>query len=647
MRNLSSAGLMSRGRLVAPLLAAMVVAACGGGGGGGGSVACLPYETNTSCTPTSGGSTGSTQTATQMTLTVDTPSIQTNGSSVVTVSATLKDSQNAVVSGQKVSFTADSGTISASTATTDANGVASITFNSSGDKTNRTVNFTATSNGLSQATSVVVQGTRIGFGGDTSAVSGKPVSMSVTLLDGAAKAIAGQVVTLSSKLGNSIPGSVKTDANGQATINFTPTVAGTDTITASALGATLTQDIVVSAVNFAFSSPAADTVVNIDSCQPVSVQLLGTTVTAAKFTVSRGLVYADAACASGSALQVVPFSGTSATAYVKSPSAGSATVYAELSGGASAAQASLAVKFVATVPKYIFVQGDPSVVMVDGSSSITALVKDVNGNPVAGQSVVFSAPNGGGVPNPTTAVTNDSGVASTTFKADSSISGKDSVSVKATVVTASSTIEQSAQLTVGGKAVNIVIGTVNKIVLIDSPPRYRSVWGVLISDPASGPIKNQVVTISLRGTRFDKGQYWVDPAGGTKWTPKSPITTCWAEDANNNGVVDAGEIGDADKDGILEPNGSAVVRSSTSTGGQTVTVTTDESGAAEFWVEYLREYASWVEVELKATANVTGTNNWASRTFYLPISAAEVLDKDVSPSFQVSPFGIQPVCYLH
>lgn len=642
MRNLRTAGWMSRSRIAVALAAALALAGCGGGGGGS-STNCMPYQTSTSCTSGGGTTTTPTQTATQLALSVDTPTIQTNGSATVTVSATLKDAKNAVVPGATVTFTADSGTISASTATTNTSGVASITFNSNNDKTNRTVNFTATSGTLSQASSIVVQGTRIGFGGDTSAVSGKTVSMSVTLLDGAGKAIPNRAVTLTSKLGNAVPATVTTDTNGQATINFVPAVAGTDTITASALGASLTQDIVISAVNFAFSSPAADSKVVVNTCQPVSVQLLGTSSTHSKFTVSRGQVYADSACSSGAAEQLVAFSGTTATAYVKSPGAGSATVYAELSGSASAAKASQSIKFVATVPNSIVVQSDPSVVAVNGSASVTAIVKDANGNPVSGQSVNFAAPAGGGQPLPTNAVTNDSGVASTTFTADSTISGKDSIQVVATV---SGIPAATTTLTVAGQAVNVVIGTDNIVTSLDSPPRYRKEWGVIVSDPASGPIRNQSVTISLRGIAFDKGAF-VIPEGKTKWEQSVTFSGCPAEDANNNGSIDPGELGDLDGDNYYEPNGAAIVRSPTSSGGLSATVTTDDSGAATFYVEYLRSYGSWVKVELNATAAVAGKNSSATRSFYLPVPSSELLDKDVDPSFKISPFGTIGSCFYH
>jgi hypothetical protein len=74
-------------------------------------------------------------------------------------------------------------------------------------------------------------------------------------------------------------------------------------------------------------------------------------------------------------------------------------------------------------------------------------------------------------------------------------------------------------------------------------------------------------------------------------------------------------------------------------------VTTDDSGAAEFWVEYPRDYASWAKVELTATATVAGKNSSASRSFYLPVPSSEVTDVTTTPSFYLSPFGKLSSCY--
>lgn len=108
-------------------------------------------------------------------------------------------------------------------------------------------------------------------------------------------------------------------------------------------------------------------------------------------------------------------------------------------------------------------------------------------------------------------------------------------------------------------------------------------------------------------------------------------------------------MGDQDRDGVLEPNGAALVMPpvENATASTSVTVITDNSGSAAFWVVYPPAYAAWTKIELKVTAAVAGQNSAASRSYYLPFLAAEVSDLAVSPSFQSSPFGNAPNCNEH
>lgn len=666
MRNLISARM--RFRLLVPGLLALTVASCGGGGGGGSKATnCLPYTTDTTCATNTGS-----KVVTQLVLTVDTPAIQTDGSSVVTIKAALKDSSNAVVTGENVSFAVSSGTLLANSATTDTStGVATVTFNSDDNKSNRTVTVTATYQSLVKTTTIAIQGTRLGFGGDSSGVIDTQVSMTVSLLDGAGKAVANQDIALTSKLGNKVPATVKTDSSGLATIGFKPDVNGADVISATALGASATKEISFSSINFAFISPVSSVSLPINTCTAVAAKLVsGISATGATFTSSRGSVYStQAACdadvlynASHSdrrtnAIAVVPFGGSVATAYVTSPSAGSTTVSAILiSSVASGTTAKRDLKFVSLAPTQMVIQAAPSTLSPNSTANVYAVVRDNDGNPVAGSAVIFTAPNGGGTANPSVAYTDDSGVASTTFKADPNLTGKDSVLIVATVN--GSAVTNSATLTVAGQGVSIVIGTDNLLEKLLDPPRYKSVWGVFVTDAAGNPIRNQVVTISLRGLAFVKGYYEVPESGvnAGKWTPVEtldpiayPLGECPAEDANNDGFFQTGEIGDSDKDGVLEPNGAAWVMAPLTTDTQTisVTVTTDNSGAAAFWVVYPPAYAFWTKVELKATAAVSGNNSSASRSYYLPVLASELTNANVSPSFQFSPFGRKASCDLH
>ena len=658
MHRFSVADRLRRSSLIVSVLAAAVTAGCGGGGGGGGSTppSCLPYTTNPSCA-----SNPSSTIVTDLSLTVDSPTLQTDGSSVVTIKAALKDKSNGIVKGETVSFSVDSGSLSASSVKTDdTTGVATVTFDSNDNKANRIVNVTASYQTLVKKTTITVLGSRLGFGGDSSGVVGENVSMTVTLLDGAGKAIANQSVTVKSSLGNPVPATISTNASGLATLTFKPTVSGTDMITVEAQGASAVKSLPVSAINFAFKSPPSGDRVLINACREVEVELLGgLTGTSATFTSSRGSAYTTlAACNADlfynqsnsdkrtSSSASVVFSGTSAKAYVTSPSAGAATVSAILatSGSGDGTIAKREISFVSVTPTQIVVQADPTTLSPNSTGNIYAIVRDDSGNPVAGAKVTFTAPYGGGQANPSIADTDASGVASTTFKADPNLTGKDSVTVAATVLGTS--VSKTTLLTVAGQGVNIVIGTDNLTEKLTDPPRYKSVWGVFVTDTAGNPIRNQAVTIGLRGVEFEKG-FYAEGTGSSvgKWA-QYVMATCPAEDANNDGFFQSGEIGDVDGDGLLEPNGAALVMPpiSSETAATSVTVTTDNSGAAAFWVVYPPAYASWAKIELKVTAAVLGQNNTASRSYYLPYLASEVSDLAISPSFQASPFGVETGC---
>ncbi|WP_374489819.1 Ig-like domain-containing protein [Zoogloea sp.] len=632
-------------KALAGLLAgtSLVLVGCGGGGGGGSST-CTTFPQCSS----SGGDSAST-TATQISLMVSSATLQTDGSSTVTVTATLKNNSNAIVSGQAVSFSATSGTLSAASATTGSSGTATVTFNSNDNKVNRTVTITATSGTLTKTVQVAIQGTSLGFGGDISGVVGATTTMSVNVLDGASKAVANQVVTLTSARGNPVPSTATTNSAGVATFSFTPGVSGTDTITASALGASLSQSLVVSAMNFTITSPASNvTYVPVSACQPVTAYLASGTTSNVKFATSRGSIYASsAACIAGggsSSVDVTPSnSGSTSTAiaYVSSATVGDTQVTAtatDSNGVTGSAKRTLT--FVSTTPSQIQVQSSSSVLAVNGSSSVTALVRDASGNPVYNQTVVFSAPNGGGTPSPSTATTNTSGVATTTFIADSTTSGFSAVAVRAELQSNSS-IYATSSLTVAGQATNTLLGTDGLIVILSNPIKYRQVWTAVVSDTAGNPMANQQVSAAIRGVEFQKGVYEVR---SSKWQKKDPYSTCPAEDANNNGVVDSGEVGDADGDGVLEPNGAATVHIPDAS---TSVATTDAAGNATFYVDYLPSYAGWVKVELKVSAVVSGSNTVASRVFMLDVPVSVTSDIAASPAFQSSPFGTDttaPAC---
>ncbi|MCB1908791.1 MAG: Ig-like domain-containing protein [Rhodocyclaceae bacterium] len=622
-------------RLAITLLATGLVA-CGGGGGGGDTCIGCPLDDGT---PTATGTT--------LTLIVSSPTLATDGADRVTVRATVKDASNAAVPDQEVRFSADSGTLSAPSAVTDAQGVAEVEFNSDDNKANRPARIEAFHGSLSADTEISVSGTTLSFGGDLAGVIGQSVNMVVSLADAGGAVIANSAISLSSQLGNPVPASVTTNAQGQAAFSFVPTIGGSepDVISASALGARSSQAVSISSVNFRFDSPTSGSTIPVSSaggCQLVVLSLSGFSATELTVTNPRGTVHPDNACAQGNSPSLtVPLSNGTASAYVKAPSAGNANLLATATDGTTNASTTTTVSFIAVLPASVSIQGTPTTVAPTGSSNITALVKDAEGNPVAGKTVTFSAPNGGGSPSPAQAITDEAGRALTVFTADPSISGKDSVILSALVVGTS--VSGQTELTVAGNAVNIVIGTDNTISAIE-PVSFRKRFVALVGDTAGNPVPNQTVTISLNFGNFRKGFYEVVTGAQPPWR-QVVMDTCGPEEPNNNGIVDDAEIGDIDGDGVFEPNGAAIVRPiDGASGGSTVTIVTDDAGASEFWVEYPRNYATWAQVVIVATAVVAGNNSVASSTMYVPVSADELSDESIAPSPVISPFGVNAGC---
>lgn len=607
-------------------LLAAGLAGCGGGSGG--SQLVQPTPPTEQSTPVGANS--------KITLIADGSTLLTDGASTVKFTATIKHSTtNAALQGVDVNFAATSGTLSAGKVTSDANGEAVVVLNSNDDKSNR-ASVTVTANvtgGPSATNSISVSGTTLNFAGATSAVINKTASVAVNLADGGNKPIGNTPIVVKSALTGATQ-TITTAANGQATLVYQATVAGTETLTATALGVSRTQSINISTVSLDFTNPAANANIALGSgCQAVSAQLGGGADASLTFSINRGLLYKDAACATaGAALQSAAMDGTgTATVYARSPSAGKATISVQAIN--SQATTSVPVNFVSVAPASITVQAQPSTVIVGSDSTVTAFVSDAAGNPVEGQTVYFSVPNGGGVLSPGYAQTNAAGVASTVFTADSSMSGLNAVTLNALVGSLSAT----TYITVSGQGVQVALGTDNTIYTDESNGQiYRWKWLVGVRDTNGSPVQNQLVTVSLGQPYYEKGYYtWVD--ADSLWK-KLNAYECPSEDIYGNGVYSAAQ--DTNHNGKLDPQYTVVLVPATgSTGATQVSVKTDSLGYAVVWIQQAKSETGWVKFRLTATAVVNGVNNTAVKEFYPWVPANDLTTKNTPPPFVVSPSG--------
>lgn len=628
-----------------------------------------------------------------ITLTTSLPQIPSDGSKSATITALVRDANNNFISGVTVNFVATSGglTINAgangvAAGITDANGMATATLSAAQDPTDRVITVTATAGTATATVPVSVTGTTLSLAGPPNLALNSQGTYTVSLLNSSNAGIAGQTVTLTSASGNTVsPTTFVTGSTGQQSITLTATKSGNDTLKATVLGLTASQAIAVSAQSFQFTTPSAtSTNVDLGVTQTLTVTWTvsgapqaGQTV---NFAATRGTLSAATATTNGSG---------QATVTISSTVAGSATVTASSTTSSSTSvTAQTAIDFIATVPATLAVEASPATIATQGQSTITAVVRDALNNLVEGQTVDFQtvADTTGGTLSVASGITDSQGRAETVYTASSTPSATNGVVVKATVLGTS--IADEADITVGGQAVGLSIGTGNLITEIKNgngvPVQFDQPYTVIAIDSAGNPVANVPITFTVHALEYYKGGYVIGtPTGGsgTAWiqtgTPNlgtvTPVTNCPNEDDSEpdvtvngksspnpddfNGVLDPGEDGcnasgvpwngtplgtgeacnaSGNGNGKLEPGVTAVASPSS--------VTTDSTGTANFDVIYPESDALWVKVQIIATATVSGTETTASTIFVLPILATYLTTTTSDPPGFPSPFGTATQC---
>jgi hypothetical protein len=170
---------------------------------------------------------------------------------------------------------------------------------------------------------------------------------------------------------------------------------------------------------------------------------------------------------------------------------------------------------------------------------------------------------------------------------------------------------------------------------------------VIVSDSSGNPVKDVLIQASLVPLLYFKGFYiWnnVD-----QWV-KSVNQQCANEDTNGNGQLDPAQgatLGEDDPangigngDTLLTPGNPAVVAFNAGF----ETGKTNSLGYLDMRVIYPREYATWLQVRLRVTAVVAGTEGVGTATFILPGLAADYTSATVGPPGAGSPYGDSSVC---
>lgn len=310
--------------------------------------------------------------------------------------------------------------------------------------------------------------------------------------------------------------------------------------------------------------------------------------------------------------------------------------------GVVLATATRTVQFTGVLPASLRLQINPGAIPPNTAGSttnrtaVTATVTDASSNPVSGRQVSFAIntdPSNGSL-SAGLATTDSSGIARVEYIAGQQSSPNNGVQISGTVLPVNGDIgvvSQSGNLTVNGNSLFITISYGNTIENLN-PSTYRKPFSVYVTDATGLAVANQTISLSVIPTKYYKGfMTW----NTTVWVPDKSVAPsgCDNEDANLNGILDAGE--DFNGDRTLTP-GNVVVASPGS-------VTTDSAGLASFYLIYGEQFAYWVDVNIVARATVSGTESRREQAFQLSPLADDVNQETVPPAGRTSPFGTK-VC---
>ena len=558
--------------------------------------------------------------------------LASSGSDEIELIALVKDANNVLLQGIDVTFSVDSeASLQITQGTTGADGIARALLDTQNKPENRTITVIASASGLAESKTLDIQvvGTQVNIDGASSAIIDAPVIITISLVDSDGKGIANSQLTVSALTGTLSDTSPITTSEGQATIEYLASASGDDVITASALNAQSEFDIVIQQDDFSFTTvPTEEIALNETGTLTLTwlrdeVEFVGGDIS---FTSSRGTItLADNA---------TDVNGQ-ASFSIESDNAGFASISATGTDGEGIlVSARTEIEFVATVAHSIIVDGSPDSVGPDGqTSTITAVVRDADGNLVKGKVINFLVDDvSGGNISVNQATTDRSGIASTVYESNA-VSTFEAVKVYATVDDDPS-ISSFTSLTVGDRAFDISIGT-GRLIDIPTDSSYSKEFSVFVTDPDSNPVENVNLTFSATPEKFALGGvyrkgFWVYNVDIDVWQTFT-TATCANEDVDGNGILDAGE--DTNGDGQLTPGNVASIPA---------TGVTDENGQMLVDINYAKQFGAWADITIAVNGQSAGSEASETQNFSLSVAATDLTDEASPPPN--SPYGVGANC---
>ena len=595
-------------KVITPLAFAIALAACGGGdtafgsGGGGGGEEQLVK-------------------ANSLTLSASSRQLLSDGLNPVKITAIAKDKNNNAIAGAEIIFSVDNNaTINTEASGETEEGSIKTVSLTPGQPKNRLLHITAKSGSIEQRLEVEVVGTSVSIDGPYSIPRNKEVAFVLKLKDSGNKPISYESVELVSSAGSTIvtENSYQTNAIGEISFTLQSSAGGTDTLTATVLGATFTKEVEISSDEFILNGSKEE--IKINTSETISFLWEKEGQPQVNKQISINATRGDI-----SNHNVVTDSNGRVTFTIKSSTAGATVIKATSANGLST---SLSREFIATTPSYIDTQADPTLIPPMGSSTIITKIRDINDNPVKNKTVTFQLNDTvDGTLSDSTAETDSLGRASVSYTAGNSSSAKDGVSIK-TFIEGYSQLTDEIKLTVGGNALRISLGHDN--LLEKDNVFYIKKFGVIVTDSGGNPVKDQKVSFTITPKRYFKGI--MIPVLDVGWVRRVSVM-CPTEDTNGNGKLDFHE--DVNSNGFLEPTQDATVTSSG---------VSDENGRIDIEVIYAKNSSYWSEQLISATTVVDGTEYIENTLFELPVAGADVKDLSSTPPNQTSPYGVSASC---
>jgi len=326
--------------------------------------------------------------------------------------------------------------------------------------------------------------------------------------------------------------------------------------------------------------------------------------------------------------------------------------------------------FVSRQADKLVLQADETVLVPSASTPVRVTVKDRNDAPVQGVRVLFSRgldASAGSLSSPE-AVTDASGVATVTYTAGQTPTPMNGVNLTARIENAQLSVDRgSISLTVAEQAAFITLSFSNELG-VDEDIFYTMPVAAAVVDNVGRPVVNQLVSLSLTPTQYLKGRWEIVSLGFgstiskewrrtpyqkavvrdedgliTEFFPQLPLVSCVSEDSNRNAIMDTGE--DTNGNGILDPRNPVIIvnadGSVASTTGR-AEFRTDSEGKFFFELHYGKNFAQWLQMDIRASTRVQGTEFFHKANIGLPVLNSDITIFGNNSSDRpnvVSPYG--------